>query len=612
MTTCSATTAKGVQCKNASKTTIGKYYACGIKSHIIQVEKLGMAELPNEPTTPPAPHRPLEPGVSPLLPVVIEGSAQIVRTTVVKGRSSQARAKQAPAKSKPKVIRNQGIIYTVIAEIGRGAYGIVEEVELEGQVYANKQQQAYDGCPGVSGPTLVEADIMSRFIHPNIVGAKDIFFQQGVNTMVNFVMTREGRQLRGNNPTTPSAIKDFLFQLFSAMDFLHGEYVIHADLKPENILLTTNKEGKVIVRVADFGLSQYDLPQSKSVDVQTYWYRSPEIFARNRFYSIEIDVWSLGLIMREIVTGTPLSTVAESKHLKDVLEKMGVDYELSAVSTEKLRETIRAQKDNKSGKTTTRSELLKQLSISNRLILLQSLKTVPDITRNVEASATGVKLKEAFGSEWPEYLRVMNACFAIDPLQRISVHTMLQSSLFQGMTEVQGEVLYEEVSSPPLATHEVYDMMEQVVADNVYYNKSSLILGIDLFDRVRVVLEWGERELALCCLNIALKLNQRTALSIATFIKTLNQKTYKPLDAWYLETQITQALHFRLYIENVAIRCPSYSFDLTYQVFREVHRAGENTRDFAKLCVKIKELVQKDESHSSSGVSQPSRWKPRK
>lgn len=75
--------------------------------------------------------------------------------------------------------------------------------------------------------------------------------------------------------------------------------VLHRDLKPQNILV--DKTGQV--KLADFGLARYDTIPMKGYthEVITLWYRPPEVLLGNRKYKGEIDVWSVGCILAELV-----------------------------------------------------------------------------------------------------------------------------------------------------------------------------------------------------------------------------------------------------------------------------------------------------------------------
>jgi serine/threonine protein kinase len=512
---------------------------------------------------------------------------------IVQNVKNSAVMKPASGKS-ARVITNGEDVYKVVGSLGKGAYGVVDEVEFKGERYAIKQQQSYDYGASLSIPTLVEADIMSRMIHPHIVSSKDIFFDQGNTTLINYVMSREDRQLRGTPLQSVPELKRILFQLISTVAFLHSEYIIHADLKPENILLTKNESGKFQIRLADFGLSQYDLPQAKAIEVQTYWYRAPEICGRSRFYGTEIDIWSLGLIMREMITGVPLSTAPESKHLKDVLQKLNIDYDLSKLSEKEL--------STRTGHSGTRSSMLNSLTIPARIKILIETGATPSIRSSIDRTVGGPKKIIELGKDWPEYERLMNQCFTLDPYKRISAADMLKSPFFAGFEPIQGEVYYEAESMPPTSDTKIYKLLESIVGENVFYNKSTLILATDLYDRVHRKIEWHDpEELALGCLDIALKINQRCSLPIKLFILRLNNKQYKPLNAWYLETQIAQTLHFRLYLENVAVWCQGRPLDTIYQVYQKAHMAGENTRDFDKLCgLILSSPSKKDESNASA------------
>lgn len=103
-------------------------------------------------------------------------------------------------------------------------------------------------------------------------------------------------------------IIQIMLDLLSAVKFLHSQKIMHRDIKRENILVTPNKRAILI----DFTHAIRQRTQSFTLDkaVVTYSYRAPEIFNYqvNTMYTDKIDVWSLGIILFELVIGDNMHT----------------------------------------------------------------------------------------------------------------------------------------------------------------------------------------------------------------------------------------------------------------------------------------------------------------
>ncbi|KAJ1498961.1 hypothetical protein HMI54_012226, partial [Coelomomyces lativittatus] len=111
----------------------------------------------------------------------------------------------------------------------------------------------------------------------------------------------------------------FIYQIFRALKFLHSANIIHRDLKPSNILVNANCD----LKICDFGLArtvQTDPTLSRHFAsrggthpggeimteyVATRWYRAPELML-SPTYTSSMDIWSVGCIFSELLTGQPL------------------------------------------------------------------------------------------------------------------------------------------------------------------------------------------------------------------------------------------------------------------------------------------------------------------
>ncbi|KIW03554.1 uncharacterized protein PV09_05314 [Verruconis gallopava] len=97
-------------------------------------------------------------------------------------------------------------------------------------------------------------------------------------------------------------IRRFTKQMLSSLCLLKSKRVIHCDLKPENILLAHPMHSEI--KVIDFGSSCFEHEKVYTY-IQSRFYRSPEVIL-GMSYGIPIDMWSLGCILAELLTGYPI------------------------------------------------------------------------------------------------------------------------------------------------------------------------------------------------------------------------------------------------------------------------------------------------------------------
>jgi eukaryotic-like serine/threonine-protein kinase len=107
---------------------------------------------------------------------------------------------------------------------------------------------------------------------------------------------------------------DYVRQAADAIACAHAQGIVHRDLKPSNLFLTQRSDGMPLIKVLDFGISKTtqgaldpvtsNLTAARSV-LGTPFYMSPEQIRDAKQVDFRTDIWSLGLILHELLTGAP-------------------------------------------------------------------------------------------------------------------------------------------------------------------------------------------------------------------------------------------------------------------------------------------------------------------
>jgi serine/threonine protein kinase len=200
--------------------------------------------------------------------------------------------------------------FTDVKLIGKGGYGTVFRGVRKGQIKAIKKLPYID--EGIRTP--IELDIMSRLNHPNIVRIDEIII--GIDALyytMDIAVADLGHFIYKNPKLSLKTRVRIIYELASAIHFIHQNGIFHCDIKPGNVLIY--KDGKV--KLTDFGIAQYS--DTYSWLCQTDIYAPPEVLIN--FYKYELpygeledievdkraaDIWALAVTIVYILTGRRL------------------------------------------------------------------------------------------------------------------------------------------------------------------------------------------------------------------------------------------------------------------------------------------------------------------
>ncbi|KAA0194261.1 Cyclin-dependent kinase 1 [Fasciolopsis buskii] len=184
--------------------------------------------------------------------------------------------------------------YEKLTRIGEGAYGVVFKCRHRdtGDIVAIKK--------------FTDSEEDPQLKHPNLINLIEVFKRKRrlhlVFQYVDHTLLHELEQ----NPKGLDRlqIRKLTWQLLQAVNFCHAHNCIHRDVKPENILIA--KTGQL--KLCDFGFARLLTgPGDEYTDyVATRWYRAPELLVGDTQYGPPVDVWAIGCVVAEMLTGTPL------------------------------------------------------------------------------------------------------------------------------------------------------------------------------------------------------------------------------------------------------------------------------------------------------------------
>ncbi|XP_041994451.1 mitogen-activated protein kinase 20-like [Salvia splendens] len=302
--------------------------------------------------------------------------------------------------------------------VGKGSYGVVcsaVDTHTGEKVAIKKIHDIFEHLSDAAR-ILREIKLLRLLRHPDIVAIKHIMLPPSRREFKDIYVVFELMEsdlhqvIKANDDLTREHHQFFLYQLLRALKYIHTANVYHRDLKPKNILANANCK----LKICDFGLARVAFNDTPTTIfwtdyVATRWYRAPELcgsfYAK---YTPAIDIWSIGCIFAEVVTGKPLfpgkNVVHQLDMITDLLGTPSMDT-ISLVRNEKARR------------------------------YLTSMRKKPP-----------VPFAQKFPSADPLALRLLERLLAFDPKDRPTAEQALADPYFKGLAKAEREPSCQPIS----------------------------------------------------------------------------------------------------------------------------------------------------------------------
>jgi eukaryotic-like serine/threonine-protein kinase len=309
--------------------------------------------------------------------------------------------------------------YQILSLLGEGGMGevyLASDTRLSRQVALKILPPRFTLDPERVSRFEKEARAVSALNHPNIVTIHEIgHFNNARFIVTEFVEGHTLRQLMNEKPFTLNEALNVAIQVAVALTSAHAAGIVHRDIKPENIMLRADG----YVKILDFGLAKLTETQTSGSDPETptllqsnpellmgtVQYMSPEQ-ARRKHVDLRTDVWSLGIVLYELLAGrvpfqgeTPSHVMVSlmDDELPPLTTYAQVPIELNRIVVKALRKNKRERYQTARQLAHDLKELKRELQLPGRLN--QSLETDEHLRERVTKGSRRIAARDASAPE---------------------------------------------------------------------------------------------------------------------------------------------------------------------------------------------------------------------
>ena len=188
--------------------------------------------------------------------------------------------------------------YAVTGKIGRGKYS---------EVFAGVHEPSSDAVvikvlkPVKKLKIQREIKILERIRGgANVAQLRDVVRDSVSKTVCLVLNHTDSVDFKTLYPTlTDTDCRFYLYQLLRALDFAHGNGVMHRDVKPHNVMIDPKNR---VLSLVDWGLAEFYHPGHEyNLGVASRYFKGPELLVGMKDYDYSLDLWSFGCVMAEMV-----------------------------------------------------------------------------------------------------------------------------------------------------------------------------------------------------------------------------------------------------------------------------------------------------------------------
>jgi eukaryotic-like serine/threonine-protein kinase len=205
--------------------------------------------------------------------------------------------------------------YRVDKVVGRGGMGVVlaaRHLTLDETVAIKVLRATMMGVPGMVARFIREARASSKIKSEHVVRVTDVdTLKDGVPYMIMEYL--EGTDLLAELRARPGGMPieetvGYVLEACAGIAEAHAVGIVHRDLKPGNLFLARRRDGRVVVKVLDFGISKVEAPDKDDTTRTGQLLGSPKYMSPEQMLSAHdvdgrADIWALGAILYQLLTG---------------------------------------------------------------------------------------------------------------------------------------------------------------------------------------------------------------------------------------------------------------------------------------------------------------------